>query len=299
LLACSLFHQGALSRTLEQTEQGLSLYDTRYASPRTAAYGDNAGVTCHSWAALALCLLGYPERARAEVWESIAVAEAARLAPARAAALVQAALVSQCALEHEPALEWADAALAVATATGSRYRHAMATVVRGWAVAAHGDVDAGVEQIRDGIGLSRAIGARMDDPHWLGMLADALLRAGRTEEASAAIEEAIDAVAVARGFFYEAELHRLRGVLRAREGDREEAEASLAKALETAHLQQARLLELRAAVTLARLRQTEDEHLDACGRVAAVYGWFTEGFDTPDLRDAKALLESVRSPERG
>jgi pimeloyl-ACP methyl ester carboxylesterase len=218
-----------------------------------------------------------------------------RHAHALATAQAQAAVVSQCRLEPDATLEWADAAVASAEARGFRYRAVMGRILRGWALAAQGRTDAGIDELRGGLELSRTTGARMDDPYYLGLLADACAPAGRHEEALAALDEALELVLGSRTFFYEAELHRLRGDVLLGVGRRDDGEASLERALEVAQRQGSPALELRAAVTLGRLRREQGREAEAARLVASAYAKLTEGFDTPDLVQGRALLEELEA----
>jgi predicted ATPase len=158
--------------------------------------------------------------------------------------------------------------------------------------------------MRDGLAAWHATGAGAHRSYQLAVLAEALGRAGQAEEALAALGEA-RALADGNGErYWEAELHRLRGevlLARAEAGPaaRAEAEACFRQALEVAGRQQAKSLELRAALSLARLSQGQGRGAEARPLLAETYGWFTEGFDTPDLREARELLEAMADPESG
>jgi DNA-binding SARP family transcriptional activator len=295
LLACSLFHQGAFGRALEHAEVGLSNFDGLYANALAATYGDHAGSGCHSWAALALWFLGRPDEALRRAHQAVTLATDPQAAHGLATAQVQVAVVSQCRVEPDATLEWAEAAVASAQVRGFRYRAAMGRILRGWALAAQGSTDAGIAELRGGIELARATGARMDDPYFLGMLADACALAGQHEEAMAAIDEALERVRDSRRYFYEAELHRLRGEVLLGSGRRDDGETSLEQALQLAERQGSAALELRAAVSLGRLRREQGRGDEAASIVASAYAQFTEGFDTPDLIQARLLLEELEA----
>ena len=166
----------------------------------------------------------------------------------------------------------------------------MGMVLRGWATAAGGAADEGIAELRSGIERARIVGARMDDTYFLGLLADALVGAAQPAQALDALREALEAVPRGGRFFYDAELHRLRAEALRALGDDEEAEAAARRALDVAREQGGRSLELRAAMTLGRLLRGTGRPREAQALVAAAYGGFEEGFDTPDLRDAAAFL---------
>ena len=179
LLACSLFHQGVFASALEHAEQGVAAYDEQYLNPVRAAYGINAGAQCHSWAALSLWFLGYPDLARERAGEAVALAEDPRRRHGYATALAQAATVEQCRLDAVATRTNAQAAIEAATQDGYPYRIAMGSILHGWALAAEGAHDEGIAELEHGLELSRETGAHMDDPYYFALLADACTRAGR------------------------------------------------------------------------------------------------------------------------
>jgi predicted ATPase len=171
-------------------------------------------------------------------------------------------------------------------------------------LAEQGWEDEGIAQIQQGIAAFRATGAELYRPYFLALLAEAYEKAKQSEQGLAVLAEALAAVDNAGERFYEAELYRLKGeLLLAQEGCRpqavgcrektEEAEACFLKAIEVARKQQAKSLELRAVMSLAKLWQRQSKQKEAHEMLAAVYNWFTEGFDTKDLQEAKALLDEL------
>jgi predicted ATPase len=172
---------------------------------------------------------------------------------------------------------------------------ALGTVHRGWALAEQGQSDAGVIQIREGMAAYRATGAEVDRSYCLALLAEAYGQGKRYDEGLAVLEEALALTGQYASVIWEAEIHRLKGVLLlARSTENQvEAEACFHEALAIARHQQAKSLELRAAMSLARLWQRQGQHAEARELLAPVYGWFTEGFGTADLQEAKALLDAL------
>ena len=294
LVACNLFHQGSFARALEEAEDGVALFqesgDAGEYSTFPATLGDNAGVSCHDWAALALWFLGRPDQALHRARHAVELARDPSRAHSVVPAQAQLAIIHQCRLEPEAALEAAEATIADASLYGYAYRVAMGQIVRGWSLAAQGDAEAGAAEVQAGLHAARETGARMDEPHYLAMLADVHRRAGALDDGLATIAEALEIVRRERSRFYAPELLRLRGALLAAAGDETAAEDSLQQALELARQLGARSLELRTATSLARLwrrRGAEDR-----GRrlLAPVYATFREGHETLDLRAAAALL---------
>ena len=289
LLACSLFHQGSFSRAIENAEMGLALFERgrsgHYNSfPNTM--GDNAGVSCNDWAALSLWFLGHPDQAVARAERALAMAAVPGRAYSVTTAQAQMSVLRQFRGEPEEALAWADETVRSGMERGYAYRVAMGRVLRGWAHARLGDARDGVAEMTAGLEASRATGARMEDPHYLGLIADGYLQAGDADAALEALDEAFELVRRERSVFYEPELHRLRAAALAASGAApEETTAALERALVVARRQGSRPLELRALVDLAR---TGDSR--ARSALAAVVERFDEGFETPDLRAAGELL---------
>jgi hypothetical protein len=287
LLTCSLYHRGRFEAALAEGARGLARFRPELAAGSPLA-GEMA-VHLQGWAAMALWFLGRPDQALARALEFVDLGRALGSPAAVAGAHAKGAVVHQ--LRRDPARTeaWATAALQISTEQGFRYRAATASVFRGWALAARGEVEDGVALLEEGLAACRETGAEMDRPHYLALLAEACGHGDRIEAGLAAVTEGLAIVQQRRAgqpFFYEAELHRLNGVLLARRSDCEgSAEASLRRALELARGQRSRSLELRAALDLARLRGTTE----TAALIEDLYGFFTEGLDTPDLIEARAL----------
>jgi len=186
----------------------------------------------------------------------------------------------------------ADALMAFASTQGWRHRVEQGRILWGWALAMRGDAAVGVVHIQQGLGVVQRIGNKLYHPYYLALLAEAYGQAGQPEAGLTALAEAVTLVAATEERWWEAEVYRLQGALllqcsRANVG---QAEACFQQALEVARRQQAKALELRAALSLARLWQEQGKRGEARQLLAELYGWFTEGFDTPDLQAAKALL---------
>jgi predicted ATPase len=169
------------------------------------------------------------------------------------------------------------------------------TVLRGWALTAQGQMEEGIAQMRQGMTAWQATGAEADRPYYLALLAEGYGKAGRTEAGLHVLAEALAVVDAIEERYYAAELYRLQGeLLLARSAEQHaEAETCFRQALDVARQQQAKSWELRAAMSLSRLWQKQGKQAEAHALLAPVYGWFTEGFDTADLQEAKALLEAL------
>jgi predicted ATPase len=191
--------------------------------------------------------------------------------------------------------EHAEAAVALATAQGLPGWAAEGTGLRGWALALQGQGAAGLALLRQGMAALRATGAALGVPHFCAMLADVAARLGHVEDGLRALAEALAIVDTTGARVYEAELHRLRGELLLQQTmpEAQQAEVCFQHALDVARRQQAKSWELRAAMSLARLWQQQGKRAEARELLAPIYGWFTEGFDTADLQEAKVLLAEL------
>jgi predicted ATPase len=198
----------------------------------------------------------------------------------------------------EAVQDHAEQAIKLSREQGSAAFLAIATTLYGWALVAQGHGDEGLAQIRHVLAGLRATGAQTITVYLLAVLADAYRRVGQISEGFKVVAEALTLVDTNGERYAEAELYRLQGeLIQKAEGKIPIAaltpEVCLQKALSIARHQQAKSWELRAAASLARLRQSQDKHQDAYALLAPVYNWFTEGFDTADLKEAKALLDDL------
>jgi predicted ATPase len=191
------------------------------------------------------------------------------------------------------ALEYANVASRIATKHDLPLWSGESAVAMGFAEASLGRHAEGINRLRDGISGLHRIGDFHHRSHWLGLLAAAYLEAGADRDALAALDEALEVVAVTQERYYAPELDRLRGVLMIRLGERDEADACFQRALRAAAAMSAKSLELRAATSLARLWNEQGRRAAAKDLLGPVYGWFTEGLDTADLQDARALLQQL------
>jgi predicted ATPase len=164
---------------------------------------------------------------------------------------------------------------------------------RGFALVGLGQRVEGMAELRTGLAGWNAAGCRVWDTQWLGFIAEAHVQAGQFGDALTALDRAAETATATGECHYQAELYRLRGVAQAQTGEEAEAALWLQRAIDTAGSQQAKSLELRAATSLAGLWRNQDKQADARDLLAPVYDWFTEGFDTADLKDAKALLDEL------
>jgi DNA-binding winged helix-turn-helix (wHTH) protein len=277
-------------------EKGFALYRAERDRAAAAHVGYDVCMGHHTWLASVLWYQGFPDQALWHAEEASTVARAAAHPFSEAWATSYVASLHQSRGEVAPCRERAEATLALATEQGLPYWGAVATALAGWALVKQGQSEEGLARLRAGTDAYRAIGAKVTEPVWLALLAEACLEAGRVEEGLTATREALVEVEETAARYYEAELNRLDGELRlaAEEPDESRAEASFVKAIEIAGDQGAKSFELRAAASLAGLWRDQGRRVEARDLLAPVYSWFTEGFDTLDLKEAKLLLDELR-----
>jgi predicted ATPase len=181
----------------------------------------------------------------------------------------------------------------VATEQGFPHWRTQGEIYRGWVKVKHGDAMGGMFLLRSGAAAYRASGVDLFVPHYIALLAAACEIAGQVEEAGTLLDDALHLVERTGERWFSAELNRYKGQLLLRQGQTEAAEELYRKALSIAEEQEAKLWELRATASLARLRRDQCRRTEARDLLAPIYGWFTEGFDTPDLKEAKALLDEL------
>jgi predicted ATPase len=204
-------------------------------------------------------------------------------------------MLSQCCRDTAGTRAYAETSLALATAQGFTHRVELSRILRGWALVLQGDAASDMTDMRQGVVGSHGLGPEVAYPYWLILLAEAYGQVGQPKAGLAVLAEAFTVVAVTEARWWEAELYRLRGdlLLHLPSPDASQAEASFHQALDVARCQQAKALELRAAMSLSRLWQCRGKREEARQLLANIYHWFTEGFDTGDLKTAKALLDAL------
>ena len=283
---------GALSAARLHLEAGIALDTPDQHRAPVFRMGQDAGVGCLISAALTLWVLGYPSQALARRHDALTLAHALGPPYSLARARCWAAYVSQFCRDVPAVHMQAEAAVALATEKGFPFWGAIGTIMCGWALALQGQGEAGMAEVRQGIAAYRATGATLLVPYYCTVLADVAAHLGHTEEGLQALAEAHTLVEQHEERWWEAEVCRLRGVLLLRQPGTPQAEAEtwLQRALDIARRQEAKSLELRAAMSLSRLWQHQGKQAEAHALLAPIYGWFTEGFDTKDLQEAKVLI---------
>jgi predicted ATPase len=185
--------------------------------------------------------------------------------------------------------------MALSTEHGFIFWLAVANIRHGWAMAEQGCNQEAIAQIQEGLAAHRAAGAEVERPENLSLLAEACMKTGRLNDGLSALTEALAATDEHENRYYEAETHRLKGELLLRQGNANASEAQncFQRAIDIARKQSAKSWELRATTSLARLLAKQGHRDEARTMLAEIYGWFTEGFDTADLKDAKVLLDEL------
>jgi predicted ATPase len=282
-------------------------------------------VGCLSYAAWVLWLLGYPDQALQKSHAALTQARGLAHPVSLAFALDYAATLHQFCREGRATQELAEEAITLSTEGRFPVYRVMGTILQSWAMAeqaclpnGQGQREEGIAQIRQALADYRATGAELATPYYLALLAEACGKVEQIEEGLGVLAEALAVVDKTGECWWEAELYRLKGELTLQKGARDwglgagssspqapslkpqapsgaerEAEECFLKAIEIARKQQAKSLELRATMNLARLWQQQDRHHPARNTLSEIYGWFTEGFDTKDLQEAKTLLEQL------
>jgi predicted ATPase len=242
-----------------------------------------------------LWLLGYPDQALERSREALTLGQELSHPYSLAYALQSAMRLHRFRREVQAAREQAEALVTLSNKQGFAQWLAGGTMMCGWALTAQGQEGEGMAQMHHGLTAWRAMGIEVGLPYWLTMLAEAYGSTGQVEAGRRVLAEALALIDTTEERWWEAELHRLKGelLLALSMDNAAEAEACFHQALDVARRQQAKSLELRAAMSLSWLWQQQDKRDEARALLAPVYGWFTEGFDTADLQEAKALLTSL------
>ena len=301
-------------------QQVVALYEQQQQHALVVRCGYDPGVYAHTMEAWVLWVLGYPAQALQRSHTALTLAHEQAHPFTLALTLVTIVILQHMRRAGEVTMEYVQASVDLSTEHGFPYLTAVGTVLQGWDLTRVEQVTAGLTQMREGLAALRAMGAEILRPNMLALLADACQCGGQLEDGLDALEEALVTAEQHTEHFYEAELHRLKGELilqqwrqastrpaprdiqhiRASSGERmalallqREAEVCFHQAMTIARRQQTRSWELRAALSLSRLWQQQGQRAAARALLAPIYGWFTEGFDTADLLEARALLDAL------
>jgi TOMM system kinase/cyclase fusion protein len=294
-LGSTVYYLGEVSSGRVHLEQGLTLYNPQEHRPLAVRYGLDLGVWCRSYVAWPLWLLGYPDQALTRSHQALTLAQELSHPISMAAAFYYAALLHHMRRDGPAAQECAEAAIVLLNEQGFPLYLTLGTNVRGWALSIQGHAEEGMAQMRQSLATLQAMGAELYWPCYLTWLTEAHDGMGQATEGLTVLTEALATGHKTGERWWEAEIHRLQGELLLALSVEKHAEAATCfhQALDMARLQQAKSLELRAAMSLSRLWQRQGKRAEARELLAPIYGWFTEGFDTADLQEAKALLDAL------
>ena len=281
----------------EHYDRALAIYDPAEHGPLTTRSGRDVGVTLLSFRAVCVWQLGYPAASRNDAERAVKNAREIGQATTLMYALFHAAVTHIRCGNYAAAHAQVDELIALADERGAPYWKASGTAARGWLFALTGKASDAVRTITSGITSLRSTGATLYEPRHLWYLAMAYAELGQPDDARRCIDDAIDKVERSKEKWCEAEVNRVAGevALRSPAPDTEKTEKYFGRALAVARRQQAKSWELRAAMSMARLWRDQGKTQQARELLAPVYGWFTEGFDTLNLKEAKALLNELRA----
>ena len=285
-----LFWLGEPTQARTHYEKVISLYDPNEHDTLVHEYGEDPGIAGRARRGFPLWVLGYPDQAIETSLAAAAQAEELSHPFSLARALVIATWIHTFRREAKAAQELSEKAIAICTEKGFPFWLRLGAILRGWALVEQGQFDDGISQMQDDSTKTNSTG----ETHFNALLAEAYSKTGRIEQGITALVEATACANKIGERFWQAELYRLRGeLLSPQNGSELEVESCFHQALECARQQQAKSLELRAAISLGRLWRSQNKDVEALSLVAPIYDWFTEGFDTADLKEAKTLLEQV------
>ena len=286
------FYRGELEAALAHFRHGLEMFDPEMQFQDWP--GSHPRVICLLELTLISWMLGYPDRSLEELRAAVGSAQTLGHPLTLAQALCQTAFVHIFLGEPSAAADHAEQALRICEEHRIAGVQADALGVDGWARSASGEGEKGLAQIAQAV---ERYGLGSDQHVLLALQADALLAVGKPNEALASVAAGLKVIEKMGGAQLEAELYRLKGeALFAGAGTVSEAETAIAKGINVARRQNAKSWELRCAMSLAKLWDRQDRRGEAYDLLAPVYGWFTEGLDTADLKDAKALLDTLTEP---
>jgi DNA-binding SARP family transcriptional activator/predicted ATPase len=292
-MTLTMFHLGEFTLSLYHAEQAIAHYSPQQHRSLAFLLSQDPKAVCLGWAAQDLWMLGYPEQALRSSRAAVAWARELGHPYTTAFVLWQAGTIHLLRGEIQSALLVFDEQIALSSEHGFVHWHSAGTITQGWLLTELQQVERGKAQVRQGRATMTAIGAKAGETQNLTALADAHRKAGQIEEGFAAVEEALAFAEATGERLYEVQLHRVKGALLLMQGDGARAEASFQEAVEVARRQKAKSLELLATMDLCQLWQRKGKREDARQTLVEINGWFTEGFDSPYLKEAEALLAEL------
>jgi predicted ATPase len=313
-----LLWTGRFLEAQEHFERGMAFHRPDSYRAHAFFYGQDPRVFCLSYAALGRWILGYPDQARITSNLALSFAKQSPQVISLAVGLCFVGILAQQSREVRAISHFVDQVISLSKERDFPYWWAFGTILRGWGKAQEGQAPEAIDLIRQGLTSYQNTGAESVRPYFLSLLADAYGKAGQADQAHQTLAEGLTLVQRTGESWCEAELHRLKGELTLQKGAgdwglgtgfptqqvpslkplvpwevAEEVEGYFLKAIDVAQQQQAKSFELRATVSLARLWQQQGKLAEAHHMLSSIYNWFTEGFDTKDAQEAKALLGTL------
>lgn len=294
LLGITLVHQGDLAEAHRQLELAIRNHDPTQHGRYIELFKMEPGIYTRSETVRTLWMLGYPDQALQRAEETLALARTIPSPTSLAYAFVQAAFLCQSLHQPERTRQLAEECIALCNEHGVVQERSWIMFPYGWAVAQLGEVKKGTSEICSALNAQLSRGNEIGHPQYRGiMLAEAYWHAGQREEGLKAVEDGLAISKRTGNVFYDAELLRLKGEFLKMQNETTEAESCFQEAIEIARQQAAKSLELRASSSLARVWQKQGRQTKARQLLGDIYAWFTEGFDTADLREAASLLDEL------
>jgi predicted ATPase len=296
LVGMTAMHTGDIAGSRQHFDSAIALYNPAKHRALAPRFGQDIRVAALTFRATTLWLLGYPAFALADIESALKDGREIDHGPSLMYALHRAAVSNMQLGYYAAASKHADELVTFATQKGVGFWKSFGVLDQSVASAALGNSADAVQKIASAIDAYRSMGSTVNLPEYLVYLANAHAQLGQIDDAWRCIDEATIMEASGERW-YEAEVNRVAGeiALKAPKPDAAKAEAYFDRALSVARLQQAKSLELRATMSMARLWRDQGKRTEACELLAPVYGWFTEGFDTLDVQEAKALLGELSS----
>jgi predicted ATPase len=291
MLAGARLHLGRITDANAQFAEAIAAHDPDQLLHLQESQGVNYAALARAWQAHALWCLGYPQQALSRGLDAVKLVQDLDQPFNQALVSAYLAMLQQLRAEEAVARKHAEEALALTSMFQAPYYHAWAAILVSYALALEQPNEERIGRLRGSISAFKASSARLRLPYYLSLLAHVCVKAGRAEEGLVSIDEALSEARTHNERWWDAELHRLRGELLLMHGtDASDVEGAILRAIEIARSQEARSLELRATMSLARLCIAQNRSEDARRQLSDVYSWFTEGFETPDLLAARFLL---------
>lgn len=292
-LGVALQHQGALALAHQHLEEGLRYHDPTEHRRYLELYRMEPGINLLEETVRTLWMLGFPDQARRRSEETLELARALPSPPSLALVLVHAAFLQQHLRQPDRVLAMAEECMAVCDEHGLAQERVWVMPANGWALAELGRVEEGIAQIHTALDAQISIGGELARPQFLGFLGEVHWHLGQVEKGLSAVEDGLAMSKRTGNSYYNAELWRLKGELLKMRGNMADAEDCFQKAIEIARQQSAKSFELRASTSLASLWQKQGRPTEAHRSLGEIYGGFTEGFETADLREAASLLDEL------